>query len=90
MSNIINFRSPLTIIVIEPFTNDYISYTEFGEDLISEVNTKDFEKDDELIAIAQIKCSQCISGFAYVVIDEDLEVSFLLDVGLFKTSKYLS
>ncbi len=90
MANIITYLVPKVITVAEPFSYDYIEYIPFGDEVVAQANVRNFEEGEEVVAIAQVRSKECISGYGYIVYDEQVAQSFVIDISLFKSSKFLN
>lgn len=90
MANIITYPIPKVITIAEPFSCDYIEYIPFGDEVITQANVRYFEAGEEAVAIAQVSTDECVSGYGYIIYDEQVAQSFVIDISLFKSSKLLN
>lgn len=88
MTNIITYPTTKVITIAEPFSYDYMEYASLRNEVVAQANVRNFEVGDIVIALAQISSDECISGYGYVIFDEQAKRAFLVDISLFKTSNY--
>ncbi|MGN7942198.1 hypothetical protein [Virgibacillus sp. 6R] len=78
------YPKPKEIEVKIDFTFDYIAFDDSGEDILPFEAYKRYKKRDMLIAVAKIKSDSCESGYGFIIFDEELEESGVVDVSLFQ------
>ncbi len=78
------YTIPKEIEVKIDFTFDYIEFDDSGEDILPFEANKKYKKGDMLTAVAKVKSDSCESGYGFIIFDEELEESGVVDASLFK------